>query len=575
MLCIHKSPVNGTCLAQSFTNDPGIWIICFSKMKQWGIQTLFPLLLCLCILPTCRCANGKYAQKLLNDLFTNYTSALRPVEDTNTILNVTLQVTLSQVIDMDERNQILTAYLWIRQVWVDAHLKWDKDDYDGLDTIRIPGSYVWRPDIVLYNNADNHFTGPMDTNVVIQHDGQIMWDSPAITKSSCKVDVSFFPFDAQQCRFTYGSWTYNGNQLDILNAMDSADLADLVDNVEWEVLGMPTKKNIIVYGCCADPYPDVTYTLELKRRASFYVFNLLIPCVMISFLAPLGFYLPADSGEKVSLGVTVMLALTVFQLLVAEIMPPSENVPLIGKYYIATMTMITASTALTIFIMNIHHCGPDAKPVPKWAKTFILQHMARMCFVYEVGENCMSPQPEKQEPPPVKNTNCTNNGQAGPGREECAFKMERGQETAVQQSFISVKNTEVGYTAAEEREDVDHTMSPIGSMGKNPTNNYSAWKDGTFMSMDCGDSEGPRRCRKGGVSDGERKDGEISCSTQNNEMQLLRNIEYIANCYRDQRGTQKRTGEWKKVAKVLDRFFMWLFFIMVFLMSLLIMGKAI
>lgn len=185
--------------------------------------------------------------------------------------------------------------------------------------------------ISLFFSADDHFTGPMDTNVVIRHDGQIMWDSPAITKSSCKVDVSFFPFDAQQCRFTYGSWTYNGNQLDILNAMESADLADLVENVEWEVLGMPAKKSIVLYGCCADPYPDVTYTLKLKRKASFYVFNLLIPCVMISFLAPLGFYLPADSGEKVSLGVTVMLALTVFQLLVAEIMPPSENVPLIGK----------------------------------------------------------------------------------------------------------------------------------------------------------------------------------------------------------------------------------------------------
>ncbi|KAL1261118.1 hypothetical protein QQF64_008945, partial [Cirrhinus molitorella] len=277
----------------------------------------------------CWGANGIYAQKLLNDLFKNYTSALRPVEDTEDILNVTLQITLSQIIDMDERNQILTAYLWIRQVWIDKYLTWNKDNYDGLDTIRVPGSYVWRPDIVLYNSADDHFTSTMDTNVVIRHDGQIMWDAPAITKSSCKVDVSFFPFDAQQCRLTYGSWTYNGNQLDILNAMESADLADLVDNVEWEVLGMPAKRNIILYGCCADPYPDVTYTLKLKRRASFYVFNLLIPCVMISFLAPLGFYLPADSGEKVSLGVTVMLALTVFQLLVAEIMPPSENVPLI------------------------------------------------------------------------------------------------------------------------------------------------------------------------------------------------------------------------------------------------------
>uniref|UniRef100_A0A672L221 Cholinergic receptor nicotinic alpha 10 subunit n=1 Tax=Sinocyclocheilus grahami TaxID=75366 RepID=A0A672L221_SINGR len=426
--------------------------------------------------PVCWGANGIYAQKLLNDLFRNYTSALRPVEDTEDILNVTLQITLSQIIDMDERNQILSAYLWIRQVWIDKYLTWDKDNYDGLDTIRIPGSYVWRPDIVLYNSADDHFTSTMDTNVVIRHDGQIMWDAPAITKSSCKVDVSFFPFDAQQCRLTYGSWTYNGNQLDILNAMESADLADLVDNVEWEVLGMPAKRNVILYGCCADPYPDVTYTLKLKRRASFYVFNLLIPCVMISFLAPLGFYLPADSGEKVSLGVTVMLALTVFQLLVAEIMPPSENVPLIGKYYIATMTMITASTALTIFIMNIHHCGPEAKPVPNWAKKFILQYLARICFVYEVGENCMTSQRPR------------------------------------------LQSSQDGYR--------DH-------------------------------------------------DGGLKAQCKCEQQHLMRNIEYVANCYRDQRATAKRTGEWKKVAKVLDRFFMWLFFIMVFFMSLLIMGKAI
>lgn len=199
----------------------------------------------------------------------------------------------------------------------------------------------------------------METNVVLRNDGQVMWDQPAITKSSCSVDVAFFPFDVQQCHLTFGSWTHNGNQMDLFNALDSADLSDFVPNVEWEVscylvhvsitrcllvlwqnqklfcpnqvLGMPAKKNVILYGCCSDPYPDITFTLHLKRRASFYIFNLLIPCMMISFLAPLGFYLPADSGEKVSLGVTVLLALTVFQLLVAESMPPSESVPLIGE----------------------------------------------------------------------------------------------------------------------------------------------------------------------------------------------------------------------------------------------------
>ncbi|NXN76685.1 ACH10 protein, partial [Himantopus himantopus] len=437
----------------------------------------------------CRGAQGRFAYKLLHDLFTNYSSALRPVEDTDRALNVTLQVTLSQIIDMDERNQVLTSYLWVRQAWLDAHLTWDKDAYDGIDSIRIPSSYVWRPDIILYNNAGDRFGGSMETNVVLRSNGHIMWDSPAITKSSCKVDVSYFPFDGQRCRLTFGSWTYNGNQIDLRNQLDTGDLTDFVENVEWEVLGMPATRNVITYGCCSEPYPDVTYTLLLRRRASFYIFNLLLPCIMVSFLAPLSFYLPADSGEKVSLGVTVLLALTVFQLLVAESMPPSESVPLIGKYYIATMTMITASTALTIFIMNVHHCGPGARPVPPWARRLILHHMARLCCVYEVGESCKSPRR-------ALGTQAGRGEAGGPGE--------------------SPGEGEVGAEA-----------------GGCPQDHCLCHHDG-----------------------------------------LLRNVDYIASCFRRHRANQRRTGEWKKVAKVMDRFFMWVFFLMVFLMSVLVLGKA-
>ncbi|XP_066476810.1 neuronal acetylcholine receptor subunit alpha-10 [Tiliqua scincoides] len=501
------------------------------------------VLLCAAVLgpgcaPGCLAAQGKFAYKLFNDLFVNYSSALRPAEDTDRVLNVTLQVTLSQIIDMDERNQILTAYLWIRQVWVDAYLGWDKEAYDGIDTIRIPSTYVWRPDIVLYNNADDQFTGSMETNVVIRHDGQIMWDSPAITKSSCKVDVSYFPFDGQQCRLTFGSWTYNGNQIDILNSMETGDLTDFVENVEWEVLGMPAKRSVVTYGCCSEPYPDITYTLLLKRRASFYIFNLLLPCVMISFLAPLGFYLPADSGEKVSLGVTVLLALTVFQLLVAESMPPSENVPLIGKYYIATMTMITASTALTIFIMNIHHCGPGARPVPRWAKTLILQHMARLFFVYEVGESCKSP---RREPELVPRVQVASSGSA---EEDPQGKAQP-------------------CGAASSPEDVPLARTPPSQRppGTPEQMNWNGTRvDPVPGAGECGGLEPPSyaksRCR---------------CPHSS----ILRNVEYITSCFRDQKAASKRTGEWKKVAKVMDRFFMWVFFAMVFIMSVLIMGKAI
>lgn len=67
--------------------------------------------------------------------------------------------------------------------------------------------------------------------------------------------------------------------------------------------GVPAKRNELFYDCCKEPYPDVTFTVTMRRRTLYYGLNLLIPCVLISGLALLVFLLPADSGEKISLGI--------------------------------------------------------------------------------------------------------------------------------------------------------------------------------------------------------------------------------------------------------------------------------
>ncbi|XP_038620942.1 neuronal acetylcholine receptor subunit alpha-10 [Tachyglossus aculeatus] len=422
----------------------------------------------------CLGAEGRLARQLLRDLFADYTSALRPVADMDHTLNVTLEVTLSQIIDMDERDQVLTLYLWIRQEWGDAHLRWALEDYGDIDSIRIPSSLVWRPDIVLYNKADTKESGPADTNVVLGHDGQVRWDAPAITRSSCRVDVALFPFNRQCCRLTFGSWTHGGHQVDMRARGALARLDDFVEKVEWCVLSMAAHRSVVTYFCCSEPYPDVTYTLRLQRRAAFYVSNLLLPCVLISLLAPLAFLLPAASGEKVSLGITVLLALTVFQLLVAETMPPAESMTLIGKYYIVTMTMVTTSTALTIFIMNLHYCGPGARPVPAWARALILHHLAWLLCV------------------------CVPEG--GPKETRSARDPERVE---------------------------------AGGQG----------------------SYGQPRC---------------PC----HQVGLRRDVADIARCFRSQHVARRRGGEWQWVARVVDRFFMWVFSAMVLAMSLLVLGQG-
>lgn len=204
------------------------------------------------------------------------------------------------------------------------------------------------------------------------------------------------------------------------------------------------------------------------------------------------------------------------------------------------MTMITASTALTIFIMNIHHCGPEAKPVPKWAKKFILQYMSRIFFVYEVGESCRRPKPEAEKPPKVQ----VMNGQAK--REDPAAILKNCKDSGLKSTAM--------------KEDLNWGQDNASSNGP------STWKEpGKYeKSSDQGGGGKGRGC-------GECPKTYCLCHNE----RLLKNIEYMANCFREQKAAQKRTGEWKKVAKVMDRFFMWVFFIMVFFMSVLIMGKAI
>lgn len=57
-----------------------------------------------------------------------------------------------------------------------------------------------------------------------------------IFKSTCHIDVRWFPFDVQRCDLKFGSWTYGGWSLD-LQMMD-ADTTGYIANGEWDLVGM-------------------------------------------------------------------------------------------------------------------------------------------------------------------------------------------------------------------------------------------------------------------------------------------------------------------------------------------------
>lgn len=62
------------------------------------------------------------------------------------------------------------------------------------------------------------------TKAQLFHTGRVRWVPPAIYKSSCSIDVTFFPFDQQSCKMKFGSWTYDRAKIDLEPFENTVDL---------------------------------------------------------------------------------------------------------------------------------------------------------------------------------------------------------------------------------------------------------------------------------------------------------------------------------------------------------------
>ena len=173
----------------------------------------------------------------------------------------------------------------------------------------------------------------MDTNAIISSNGHVLWLFPAVVKTYCTLDVQHFPFDRQTCGIVFISWTFNGFKLDITyNTTVKNTIYYNTKNQEWYVDRISADRHVKYYACCQEPYPDVTFTIHMRRRSLFYILNLIYPCLLIYAVSFLGFFLPVESGEKVNLEITILLALVVFLLIVGDLLPPvPDAIPALGN----------------------------------------------------------------------------------------------------------------------------------------------------------------------------------------------------------------------------------------------------
>lgn len=184
--------------------------------------------------------------------------------------------------------------------------------------------------------------------------------------------------------------------------------------------------------------------MVIRRRPLFYAVSLLLPSIFLMLMDIVGFYLPPDSGERVSFKITLLLGYSVFLIIVSDTLPATAiGTPLIGKppwgkrtawprnretsplppvlcvphplpmcagvYFVVCMALLVMSLAETIFIVRLVHKQDLQQPVPAWLRHLVLERVALLL--------CLGEQPASRRPlatsPATKTDDCTGERRRG------------------------------------------------------------------------------------------------------------------------------------------------------------------
>ncbi|XP_076465789.1 uncharacterized protein LOC143297366 [Babylonia areolata] len=325
---------------------------------------------------------GALSDVMFRTVFRGYESSVRPLcgEGYPSTTTVAMRVALHKIQELDDPKQILSTKLWLRLKWWDCRLQWNSSLWN-VSRLVVPHSVMWTPDITLYDNVESNLSGVEDYRMVVTAEGGVEQLFPVVVNSVCQLDVTRFPFDTQACNLSFGSWAYHELEINLTEAEEAVDLSSYATNGQWEVLSFTVLRiNPEFFGT---HFPQLIFTLALRRRHMFYILSLLFPCALIQLMASLAFLLPCDTNEKVGLEITVLLSLAVMQLVIMDLIPASsETLPVIGLYCMLAMIVVSMSCLLTVVVLAVHYPNRH-RPLPPWASSVLRSPLAR-CFRVDV-----------------------------------------------------------------------------------------------------------------------------------------------------------------------------------------------
>ncbi|WAR23528.1 CRFM7-like protein, partial [Mya arenaria] len=193
---------------------------------------------------------------------------------------------------------------------------------------------------------------------------------------------------------TISSWMFGVDTINFEHLFDSIGLSEYEQNGEFEVLDTYTRYQYDSIGKTITK--KLVFGVQLKRRYSYYLVNLVLPVLVLQNLGIVIFLVPASSGEKLSFAFTLLLSLTVLMSIVSEKVPTTSlQVSTLSIYLLGGAFISGLEVMMTVVSLIIQHRQDEGKQLTPGLRNFTTK-------LYNI-QTCLKNKPKRKVEPEGKN----------------------------------------------------------------------------------------------------------------------------------------------------------------------------
>ncbi|ELT87828.1 hypothetical protein CAPTEDRAFT_118247, partial [Capitella teleta] len=142
----------------------------------------------------------KIRDALVHNLLDNYTTSMRPVENEDESVNVTLSLMVRLVDELNEESQTMTSRFVLYKEWVDTNLKWNPEEHGNIGGLVVDVDQIWTPQISIVNSKVSVIAeSSVFQTPVVTSNGSVLWAHEMQVQTSCWINLNFFPYETHFC----------------------------------------------------------------------------------------------------------------------------------------------------------------------------------------------------------------------------------------------------------------------------------------------------------------------------------------------------------------------------------------